>query len=61
MYSTQTNKGTFVMVHILRITTAVAMLAFAATGIAVYSPGLQIKGYGCIAHPDYGLYIPHFC
>jgi hypothetical protein len=21
----------------------------------------QIKGYGCLAHPDYGLYIPHFC
>jgi hypothetical protein len=25
------------------------------------NPGLQIKGYGCLAHPDYGLYTPHFC
>jgi hypothetical protein len=24
-------------------------------------PGPQIKGYGCLAHPDYGLYTPHFC
>jgi hypothetical protein len=23
--------------------------------------GPQIKGYGCLAHPDYGLYTPHFC
>ena len=22
---------------------------------------LGIRGYGCIAHPDYGLYAPHFC
>jgi hypothetical protein len=22
---------------------------------------LGVKGYGCIAHPDYGLYTPHFC
>jgi hypothetical protein len=25
------------------------------------NPGPQIKGYGCLAHPDYGLYTPHFC
>jgi hypothetical protein len=25
------------------------------------NPGLPIKGYGCLAHPDYGLYTPHFC
>jgi hypothetical protein len=25
------------------------------------NPGPPIKGYGCLAHPDYGLYIPHFC
>jgi hypothetical protein len=25
------------------------------------SSSLQIKGYGCVAHPDYGLYIPRFC
>jgi hypothetical protein len=24
-------------------------------------PGPQIKGYDCLAHPDYGLYNPHFC
>ena len=23
--------------------------------------GPQIKGFGCLAHPDYGLYSPHFC
>jgi hypothetical protein len=22
---------------------------------------LGVKGYGCISHPDYGLYTPHFC
>ena len=22
---------------------------------------LGVKGYGCLAHPDYGLYTPHFC
>jgi hypothetical protein len=22
---------------------------------------LGVRGYGCIAHPDYGLYTPHFC
>jgi hypothetical protein len=22
---------------------------------------LGIQGYGCLAHPDYGLYTPHFC
>jgi hypothetical protein len=38
MYSTKTNKGTFVMVHILRMTTAVAILAFAATGVAQARP-----------------------
>jgi hypothetical protein len=21
---------------------------------------LGVRGYGCISHPDYGLYIPHF-
>jgi hypothetical protein len=25
------------------------------------NPSLQVKGYGCLAHPDYGLYTPHFC
>jgi hypothetical protein len=25
------------------------------------NPGPRIKGYGCLAHPDYGLYTPHFC
>jgi hypothetical protein len=25
------------------------------------NPGPQIIGYGCLAHPDYGLYTPHFC
>jgi len=25
------------------------------------NPGPQIKGYGCLAHPDYGLYTPDFC
>ena len=20
-----------------------------------------VRGYGCLAHPDYGLYTPHFC
>jgi hypothetical protein len=25
------------------------------------NPGPQIKGYGCLAHPDYGLHTPHFC
>jgi hypothetical protein len=25
------------------------------------NPDPQIKGYGCLAHPDYGLYTPHFC
>ena len=25
------------------------------------NPGPEIKGYGCLAHPDYGLYTPHFC
>jgi hypothetical protein len=25
------------------------------------NPGSQIKGYGCLAHPDYGLHTPHFC
>jgi hypothetical protein len=93
------------MSHILRMVTAIVMLAFAATDVAraraikdnhyrfrpgyagmVYSqaprelwpwnvpgrgcagvapqfnnPGLQIEGYGCLAHPDYGLYAPHFC
>ena len=28
---------------------------------AFNNPGPQIKGYGCLAHPDYGLYTPHFC
>ena len=28
---------------------------------ALNNSGLQIKGYGCLAHPDYGLYTPHFC
>jgi len=22
---------------------------------------LGVQGYGCLAHPDYGLYTPHFC
>ena len=22
---------------------------------------LGVRGYGCISHPDYGLYTPHFC
>ena len=22
---------------------------------------LGVSGYGCISHPDYGLYTPHFC
>jgi len=22
---------------------------------------LGVRGYGCLAHPDYGLYTPHFC
>ena len=22
---------------------------------------LGVKGYGCLGHPDYGLYTPHFC
>jgi|SRR5215469_2395434 len=22
---------------------------------------LGVEGYGCVAHPDYGLYAPHFC
>jgi hypothetical protein len=22
---------------------------------------LSVKSYGCLAHPDYGLYTPHFC
>ena len=22
---------------------------------------LGVGGYGCISHPDYGLYTPHFC
>ena len=38
MYSTKTNKGTFVMGSILRMTTAVAILAFAATGVAQARP-----------------------
>jgi hypothetical protein len=35
-------------------------------GVAGVAPqfsdqGPEIKGYGCLAHPDYGLYTPHFC
>jgi hypothetical protein len=35
-------------------------------GVAGVAPqfsdqGPEIKGYGCLAHPDYGLDTPHFC
>jgi hypothetical protein len=59
--SIEANRRIFAMSRNLKIAMVAAMLAFAATGIGVYSQGLQIKGYGCLAHPDYGLYTPHFC
>jgi hypothetical protein len=99
MHSIQPIKRTFIMSHILRMTTAIIMLGLATTGAtharaANYHDSqpwanagtltfssdsddhnhvrqrlqpraahvdLGISGYGCIAHPDYGLYTPHFC
>ena len=34
---------------------------FAGVAPQFSNRGPQIKGYGCLAHPDYGLYTPHFC
>jgi len=34
---------------------------FAGVAPQFSNQGWQIKGYGCLAHPDYGLYTPHFC